>query len=186
MSTSIAEVYASGKGCAILRPVAIPEEADMRLFKNAPVISTYEGFRDAFIDDGIQKFPISEETIAKYYSINKDKFSFELVADAIEMTLKDDSYSLDTPLENPFKKGGCFNKERVGNFVKRSLASSSLMEKIHNGTFLNGTHFRENLDNVYYVKNKLNNNYVPEEQINEIISRIDSALSGYEAGKIGQ
>lgn len=186
MSTSIAEVYASGKGCTILRPVEIPEEADMRLFKNAPVISTYEDFRNAFVDEGVQAFPIPEETIARYYSINNDKFSYELVADAIEKTLKDDSFSLDEPLDNPFRKGGCFNKERVGNFIKRRLASSSLMEKIHNGSFMNGTHFRENLDNVFYVKNKLNNNYVPEEQIKEIISRIDSALSGNETGKPGQ
>lgn len=185
MSTSIAEVYASEKGCSILRPVSIPYELDIKFFNSASHITTYESFKEAFISNEPQSFPISDESIAWYYKINKDKFTYELVSDVIEQTINDDSFSLDTPLENPFVKGGCFNKERVANFIKRRLASSKLMEKIHNGNFMSGTKFRENLDNVFYVKNKLNKNYVSEDEINEIIGRIDSALSGYEAGKSG-
>ena len=186
MSTSIAEVYAAGKGCSILRPVSIPYELDIKFYNSAQHICTYEEFRDEFLSNGIQTFPVSDEEISKYYKVNRDRFTFEMIADVIEQTLNDDTLSLDEPLENPFVKGGCFNKERMANFIKRCLAASKLMEKIHNGNFMHGTKFRENLDNVYYVKNKLKNNYVPEEQIKEIISRIDSALSSYETGKPGQ
>lgn len=176
MSTSVAEVYAAGKGCALLRPVEIPYELEFRLFIGAPFITTYEDFYTEFRKSE-QSMPIPEETISNYYKIDKDKYSYKLACDMIEKVLKDDSYNLEEPLTNPFRKGGIFNKHRVGNFIKRCVASSSLMNKIHNGNAFKNTTFRELLDNVYYVKEKFERNYVPDEEINQIVSRIDAALN---------
>ena len=116
-------------------------------------------------------------TITNYYRIDKNNYSYLLACDVIEKVLNDDYYNLDVPLTNPFRKGGIFNKHRIGNYIKRRVASSSLMYKIHKGSSFQNTKFRELLDNVFYVKEKFERNYVPDDEIAEIIHRIDSVMN---------
>jgi len=176
MSTAIAEVFAAGKSYSILRPVEVPYELDIKMFNSAPHIKTYEEFISEIRAEN-QTMPIPEEALLNYYCIDENKYSFRLVCDVIEKVMKDDSYNLDTPLNNPFSKGGIFNKERMGNFIKRRVAASKLMNKIHKGTSFQNTNFRELLDNVFYVKDKLERNYVSDEEIKKYIERIETALN---------
>lgn len=174
-STSVAEVYAAGKGCAILRPVEMPYESDIKMFHSAQHITTYEQFKEEFASSE-QKMAISPEVLSGYYYVDPDKYSYELVADAIERALKDDRYNLDPPRNNPFKSGGIFNKQRVANALKRAIVKSRIMSKIQKGKFLEGSKFRELLDNVFYVDAKLKKNYVSDEEIRAIEERIEKAL----------
>ena len=174
ISTSTAEVYAAGKGCSILRPVEVPHENDMRLYSGAASLTNYEDFKAEF-NKTDQDFAISKDMIEQYYYIDPEKYSYELVCDAIEEVLKDDKYLLDKELPNPFK--GFINKERVGNFIKRRLAKSKLMNSICEKDRFKGSKFRYLLDDVIYVRNKLNKNYTSDEEIERIIKKIDSALN---------
>ena len=145
ISTSTAEVYAAGKGCSVLRPVDVPHENDMRLYAGAPSLTTYEEFRDDFNKED-QDFAISKKMIEQYYYIDPEKYSYELVCDAIEEVLKDDKYLLDEPLRNPFK--GFINSERIKNAVKRRVAKSKLMNSICEKDRFKGSKFRYLLDDI--------------------------------------
>lgn len=176
MSTSVAEVFAAGKTYSILRPVEVPYELDIKMFNSAPHLSSYEEFLNE-IKAEKQTMPIPKEALQNYYFVNESKYSFLLVCDVIEKVINDDSYNLDNPLSNPFKKGGVFNKNRIGNFIKRCVVASRLMNKIHNGNSFQNTNFRELLDNVFYVKDKLERNCVSDEEIQEYTERINDALN---------
>ena len=173
LSTSIAEVYAAGKGCALLRPVEIPRDMDIKMFHDADHITTYEQFREEFASP-VQKLAVDEEKLLNYYQVYEDHFTYELICDAIEKVMKDDAYLLDKPMSNPLS--GTFSKERIKCFVKRCVAGSALMRKISSGGAFKGSKFRELLDDVFYVKAKLEKNYVPEEEIRQIMQRIDKAF----------
>ena len=174
-STSTAEVYGAGKGCSILRPVELPYEIDIKVLHEAEHIKTFEQFEKEFLRRE-QIMAVSEEMLKEYYTVDENRYSYELVCDVIERALKDDSFLLSSPLENPLA-GGLFNTERLKNVIKRLVASSSTMNAIYRSKLFGGTRFRELLDNVYYVKQKLEKNHVSDEDINAIIERIDRAFS---------
>ncbi len=174
ISTSTAEVYAAGKGCSILRPVEVPHENDMRLYSGAPALTNYEEFKEEFNKNN-QEFAISKDMIEQYYYINPERYSYELVCDAIEEVLNDDKYLLNKELPNPFN--GLINVERIKNFIKRSIAKSKFMNSISEKDKFKGSKFRYLLDDVIYVKNKLEKNSVTDEEIEKIIKKIDSVLN---------
>ncbi len=175
VSTSIAEIYASGKSCAILRPTEVPYDIEMTIYNGSKSIIDYDEFKKVFLSDESVPFPIEESKIRHYYDIAPDRYSFERVCDVIEEVYKDDSYCLSQPLENPFGKT-VFNKYRFENAIKRYLAKSKLMNYVQKKDWFKNTKFRENLDDVFYVRDKLKKNYVSDEEIAQIIARIDKAL----------
>ena len=177
-STSLAEVYAAGKGCAILRPVELPYLQDIKMFHDAKHIKTYEAFREEFLSQE-QTHSVPEERLKEYYYFDETRYSYSLVCDVIERAMQDDRFLLDAPMTNPFA-GGIFNAERIKNLIKRTIAASALMEKISHSNILQGTKFRELLDNVFYVKEKLAKNSASDEEIRAIIHRIDEAFANTE------
>ena len=170
MSTSVAEVFAA-KGCSVLRPVDIPYQNDMGTYDGADIIKDYDAFREDFRKD-TQNFAISKDVLAEYYYIDPEKYSYELVCDVIEEMLNDDAYLLKEELSNPFK--GIFNKERIKNFIKRRIAASKIMNSISEKDRFKGSKFRYLLDDVIYVKKKLEKNYVSDDEIERITKRIDA------------
>lgn len=173
ISTSIAEVYSAGKGCSILRPVKIAYENDMCIYDGASFISNYEAFKDDFKQKS-QIFNLKEEIIKKHYYIDKNKYSFELACDVIEDVYKNEKYLLKKPLDNPFK--GFFNKEKIGNYIKRIIANSKICNLIYNKNMFPDSKFRYFLDDVIYVREKLKKNYVTNQEIKEILKKIDICL----------
>ena len=116
MSTSIVEAFVAGKGCAVLRPIDVPPEDDMPFYLGMNCIKTYDEFRTSFCAE-MQETAINKELLSQYYYIPQDRFSFELVCDAIEKILHDDSYLLDKPMN--YSLSGIFNAERLKNCLKR-------------------------------------------------------------------
>ena len=176
MSTSVAEVYAAGKGCTVLRPVDVPREDDMSMYREVEHVTTYQDFRTAFTADK-QKMAVNREDLEKYYYIPEDRYSYELTCDAIEKILRDDRYLLDEPMKNSL--AGIINKERIKNVLKRSIVRSAVMKKIHESDHFKKGPFRELLDDVFYVDEKLKKNYTSEEEVQKIIERIDAALADH-------
>ena len=177
-STSIAEVYAAGKGCTMLRPVELPFDNEMSVFNNAKFVTTFEEFKKAFNEDK-QSFDVDIEQIKKYYYIDDKKYSFELVADVIEEVYKSDKYPLKKPMQNAFK-GGLFNIEYDKNLIKRFVAKSRVFNSIYEKKMFPNSKLKYYLDDIMYTKRKLEENYVSEEEINEIIKKIDLALNNGE------
>ncbi len=173
-STSIAEVYGAGKGCAFLRPQEIPYRLDYKMFHDVPHVTTYEAFREEFVRaDNMLAVP--KEKLKEYYYFDDNRYAYEIICDKIEEMLEDDRYRLKTPLNNPFTDG-LFNTERMKNRIKRAIINSSLMNQIYRENRFPSTRFRELLDNVMYVKEKDAKNRVSDEEIEQIIRKIDKAF----------
>lgn len=88
-STAAAEVHAFGVPCAILRPVAIPDEMEIAIYENASFITDYPAFRRTVTEPFSSS--LSQEVFAQYYHVD-DVPAYLKVADAIEHVFKDDSY----------------------------------------------------------------------------------------------
>ena len=92
-STSVAEIYAAGKGCSILRPVELPHENDLEIYEGARFVTTFEEFDRNYL--GRDTFPISDEVMQKYYAIDKDIPAFMKIADVLERVLHDDEFKVE-------------------------------------------------------------------------------------------
>ena len=174
ISTAIAEVYAAGKGCAILRPVEVPYNYDIKMYHFAKQINTYEEFKQEFHKQK-QELAIDKNVLNEYYKIREDRYSYELVCDAIEKCMNDEHYEIVPPLKNPLL-GGMINGERLKNVIKRWVTKSSLMNNIYRKDMFKGSRFRELLDDIFYVKEKLEKNNVTEQDISNITARINKVF----------
>ena len=99
MSTSVAEVYFSGKDCFILYPYELPEEANARLFDHAGMIKGYDGFYQSFYRDN-PVFPIPKQDINDYY-LADDGMSYMRVADVCEEVYRDEHYKISQEDKEP-------------------------------------------------------------------------------------
>ncbi len=175
MSTSVAEVYAANKGCSILRPVEIPRDIEIKLYQDTDYITSYSAFREAFASDSQGK-TIAQEALDENYYIPEQKKSYELICDAIGKMLSDDRYRISPAMKNPLS--GLVSPERIKNRIKRAVANSKTAEKIHLSKKNKGGIIKELIDNIFYVKEKLQKNYTSDQEIEEITGRIRSAVEG--------
>ena len=105
-STSITEVYAAGKGCAILRPMAMPYENELSIYNGARTVDGFEAFDAGF--EAEQDFPIPEENIRDHYLMD-DEPAFIRVCDVLESILNRDEYAIDGVTDQ--------NYTRIGTWV---------------------------------------------------------------------
>ena len=89
-STSIAEVFMSGKGCSILRPFEIPYLSELELYNGASFISDYNQFSNSYTLSN--SFPLSNERMQFYYYSEPRTPAYLKVADALEEVLNNDDF----------------------------------------------------------------------------------------------
>ena len=92
-STSVAEIYAAGKGCSILRPVELPYENELEVYNGAKFIRTFEEFDRDYL--GTDEFPIANEVMQQFYAIDRDTPAFMKIADVLEHVLKDEEFHVE-------------------------------------------------------------------------------------------
>lgn len=92
-STSVAEVFFAGKSCTILRPVAIPYEWDVSIYRNAHMISNISHFlKDIEKDD--DSFPLSEALIHDYFQVQDTTPAYMRLCDVLEQVLNSHDYDM--------------------------------------------------------------------------------------------
>jgi surface carbohydrate biosynthesis protein len=92
-STSAAEVYFSGKSCTILRPVAIPYEWDVSIYRNARMISENSHFLQD-IEKGDDSFPLSESLLHDYFQVQDTTPAYMRLCDVLERVLNSHDYDM--------------------------------------------------------------------------------------------
>lgn len=97
-STAITEIYVSKKNCYILRPVEIPEDMEIVLYKDAKFITSQVEFEASF-DNQIDEFPIPSSMFDKYYSIDPLKPTYIKICDVLEDVIKNPEYKHINPNE---------------------------------------------------------------------------------------
>lgn len=78
-STSLGEIWAAGKSCAILRPEPWREGQDLVIYENADFVTTYEQFEKVQLSD-TRQFPLSEQEMQRFYTVDPQELSAAKVA----------------------------------------------------------------------------------------------------------
>jgi surface carbohydrate biosynthesis protein len=92
-STSAAEIYFAKKNFHVLRPVPLPFELDVSIYRNAKVIDNLSEFISE-LDSNNRNFPLSSEIMKQYFQINPDLPTYKIVCDLLVRVLETKEYDI--------------------------------------------------------------------------------------------
>jgi len=92
-STAAAEIAFTGKGFAILRPIAIPEEYDISIYRGAKYTQDIDSLRE-FLQNETVQMPLDHNILDRYYFKDINVPTYIKIADLIEDTLHTSKYDL--------------------------------------------------------------------------------------------
>jgi surface carbohydrate biosynthesis protein len=174
-STALAEIYASGKTCHILRPFQIPEDTELVICQGAKFVTSYDEFNSTF-EEKDSPFPLNEDLLAKYYLIDKSRPAYQKICDAFIEVYNNDFYML--PELNNSQRVPRISKVRTyinRTFIGKILTCISL--KLTFGIpFLKKQRERELSGNNAYIKNKALQNNASIDEIQEIVDKIRKTI----------
>lgn len=103
MSTSMIEMYASGKKTILMRPVHIPHELDMDIFTKGDCesVNTYEHFCQAVFDEKQEySFPINKQDLLYYYDIQEEPV-YRRIGNYLIETFNNPDYTSENIIRRP-------------------------------------------------------------------------------------
>lgn len=176
-STSMAEIYAAGKSCFILRPEPMAEGFECLVLVNATVISTYEGFA-ASIEQENCNLPIPLENITDNYDIDQDRMTYLRIVDICESLYKQQQGYLEYhETEND-------KRENARLRLKSSLVGKCLIRMKH---FIHKNEISEedkrNKEYQDYVVEMMKNNHMSEQEFITLEDKIRNCLRHYSQGE---
>ncbi len=173
-STALAEIYASGKGCHILRPLPIPLEMELSICTEAEFITDFDSF-EATLTDCNPGFPIKEEIISYNYYIDRNEPAYIKACDKLIEVYQDDYYLL--PKKEPeqitlFRRVKRFYIKKIYRKILKFLGNHTKIDR----PAINK--YRPIVDKEYevYCTDMAVRNTTNDEEIKEIIGRIKEAL----------
>jgi len=92
-STAAAEIAFAEKGFAILRPIAIPEEYDISIYRGAKFIQDIDSLRQ-FLQNKTDQLPLDLNVLNSYYFKDINVPSYVKIANLIEDTLHTSNYDM--------------------------------------------------------------------------------------------
>lgn len=169
-STSIVEVYASGKNCSILRPIKIPYKLDVEIYKGAKFITNYEEFEASLTNK--EKFPLNTDLLFKYYYIDNNEAAYIKIVNTLENVYKSDDYLI---FDDRLKKKKNFKQVIKGKICRLIilLFKSSGFKNSNIKSFIDK--HEQNVDS--YTKELQIKNYATDEEIRNIVNKIKITLS---------
>lgn len=170
-STSIVEVYASGKNCSILRPIKIPNSFDIEIYNDARVISNYDEFEASLTKN--ESFPININLLSRYYYIDQKEAAYIKIANELENVYKNDNYII---VDERRGKNSKSLKQVVKEKICRIaiiLIKGSRIKNRRAQSFLNSHEHKVDR----YTKELQLKNYASEEEINVIVHKIRDTLT---------
>lgn len=185
-STSIAEIYAADRTCAVLRPIEIPKNMDIRYYLECDKIQDFDNF-NLFTCGKIGKtFPIQKKLLEEYYYFNQNKYTFMTICDVLENVYNDESYSYDYSIVTR-NLGNNGSKNSVKNIIKSILPEICFKERkkvrlAYNRFLLNLIHKKKNGGNskkgesLLFTEKMIMNNYSTEREIEEICDRLKNTI----------
>lgn len=92
-STSAAEIYFAKKYFHVLRPVPLPFELDVSIYKNAKILNNVSDFISE-LDSNNRNFPLSSDVMMQYFQINTDRPTYKIVCDLLVRVLETKEYDM--------------------------------------------------------------------------------------------
>lgn len=162
------EIFASGKGCSILRPVRFPYEFEEEIYNGATVITQKEKFLQSLREE--QYYPIPKENLDERYLIDPEQPTYLKICDFLEKIYKEVLCKIDFPhndkFQNPFY--------RIPRNIKYSIILTMIQnEKLHKlGRIVWGKEFP-----IHQFEYQIwQNNYHTQQDVDQIMKRLHKAL----------
>ena len=171
-STSIVQVYAAKRGCTILRPYPMPEEFDMSIYDGCKCITEYDEFASSF-DSVPSEFPIKEDLLLHYYYFDETPVYIK-ICNLLEETLKDDSYHLESKINEPKRGFALFSIKT--KFVLKRIAIAMYRNKFFGAIIRRNKWLNSKCvlgEHAYLIEKK---NYSTEKEIQAIEDKIAKVL----------
>ncbi|MBQ0027413.1 MAG: hypothetical protein KBS96_02305 [Lachnospiraceae bacterium] len=165
-STSMGDVYTAGKGCLYLTPYEIPRRYVYDMMVDADRVCSYEDFCKSM--GGEFKFPISSETMNKYYYSDETP-AYVRIADVLEELYKKEDGKLDSSLFKPrLEKGNrtWLDIRNLYGYMKVKLLYTLGFKKYKDG--YEETKYHRAMDKRNYVSDKKTISMM--KQLNSIIA----------------
>lgn len=194
-STSMVEMYMSGKPTFVLRPIPLPERLDMPIFSVCDCIDSYEDFEASAFSERVT-FPIPEENLLQYYDIQPTP-SYIRIGDWLIATLQDPTYR-SPPVERTIFDPEIPPLQKMGERIKdsapfRKVAQaiitrnpdsrlSQKLKRIERATDIRlqkhkeEQAFRERVS--AYGEEKYRQNRASHQEIEEMLERFTNAIGG--------
>jgi len=174
-STSIAEIYISGKKCHILRPLPITKDRELVIYEKAIFVKDFSSFKST-LEENKSTFPVKEEVISQYYFRDKNEPTYKRICNSFIDVYKDDYFLLPKLSKNdriPMK-------DKLKTYIYRSCINNTI-SFISDNIKLNIPLLkrrRQNKINGYYFyrDNMALKNYASKEEINKIVGKIRAVL----------
>jgi surface carbohydrate biosynthesis protein len=83
-STSVAEIFYSGKKCNIIRPVELPGELEPVIYKNARHITSFEDFLNSYNHNITRVFPLDTDLVRYHYSVTDQNPAYISISNQLE------------------------------------------------------------------------------------------------------
>lgn len=187
-STSMIEMFISGKKTLLLRPISIPFENEMPIFIKGKYISitNYDDFESAILDNRKNyPFPIEKDDLLRFYDID-NKPTYQRIGEYLIESLNDNNYN--SPNRN--KKSSFLRKVYRHTKMKIFTAAASVAYKIfcRNETSENGTkmisslkaRINEQYVHYNYFKQKMKLNRVSQKELRKKIECYKKIITGLE------
>ena len=180
-STSAAEVFFAGKSCTILRPVAIPYEWDVSIYRDARMISDINHFlQDIEKDD--DSFPLSEALIRDYFQSQDTTPAYMRLCDVLERVLNSQDY--DMRKHQPFISIYIHLQQirhRLFFILKEALTGINYRKLFMNNRFL-----IDKMEKHLAVSDRLQRdrgkNQASDKEITDVFSKIQRIMNAIEPG----
>lgn len=177
-STSLAEIYCSGKTCHILRPIEIPEQRELTICKDASFIKSYKDFVETLSDTNNQ-FPLDTELLLKHYYIDKSEATYLKIVRVLEDTYKTNEFLLPK-----YRKPKVKNTIDFSDKIKNAIGKTFMYEWLKiiamgtkcNISIFNRLRDRKRINENDYTYQKQRQNFATQEEINNIMNKIKNVL----------
>ncbi|MBQ7917420.1 MAG: hypothetical protein IJ310_01235 [Clostridia bacterium] len=172
-STSVAEIYAAGKNCSILRPYEISNRMDIRLYVGGDFITKKDEFVEKYLGTN-RKFPLDEKLVKYYYKFS-NRYSYKIICDKLEDVLKEDKYKVDFSqiIQTPRKLDWLrFIKRKGVSLLFRAFTNSLIVRLIAKTS----KKISIKLENQKFIKKMIKNNYATKKEIKKIQNHIASVI----------
>lgn len=181
-STSISEVYAAGKGCSVLRPIDIPYDSEIEIYKECKIIGDFERFDEEYTREA--DFPISSENMRSYYYIDSEEASYIKVADFLEKVYKYDEFYMEVPESRKESKLALF-KSNVKSTIKKKIYTNGCICKmiVQILAMVNDDRkktFEKKLEEMQYAYKMARVNQYSERDVMVITERLSKVLNNNE------
>lgn len=173
-STSLAEIYFAQKKCVALQPLSlVGTHMENDMYRHMTIARNKKEFFE-YVDRTDGGVFLPDDYIKKYYYSDKTRYTYEIICDLLEDVFQSEKYNLEKELNCP--KGIKLIIRKIECFMKRMIAHSTICKMIYKHHILEKLNLQKYINDVYYEKSKLQLNKVDQNEIDEIVNRIEFCM----------